>query len=194
MNEGDKWGPTRGQNMVYPFRHTNTSISVIQIYLGLSTPITHTSTTMANHPLIMAHLLRLIESTYEQLEDEMAWLSNQSNLTAMILHNTQLEHRAHIEVLSDLSIHTEDAINRHLIIMMEPYHLDNLTPALHIEEQNRYVQLLRQRDQVQDTTLLHLIENHNECRLLDERLRELNFLGSLVTLAHLIKVDRQDLV
>ena len=149
---------------------------------------------MANHPLIVAHLLRLIESTYEQLEHEMTWLNNQSNLTAEILHNTQLEHQAHIEVLGDLHTHTEDAINRHLIIMMEPDHLDNLTPALHIEEQNHYIQLLRQRDQVQDATLLRLIDSHNECRLLDERLRELNFLGSLVTLAHLIKIDRQDLV
>ena len=144
--------------------------------------------------MIVAHLLRLIESTYEQLEHEMQWLNNQSNLTAEILQDTQVEHQAHIEAWGNLHTYIDNAINRHLVIMTEENHLDNLTPELHIEEQNRYVQLLRQRDEIQDATLLRVIDNHNEVRLLDERLRELNFLGSLVTLAHLIKIDRQDLV
>ena len=149
---------------------------------------------MANYPDLLAHQLRLINSTYEQLEDEMTWLTNQSTLTAGILHQLQLDYQADVEVLEGLHNRASLAVNQHLAVMMQPYHLDQLTPALHVQEQETYNQLLRQRDQIQDATLRRFVGHHNDCLRLDTRLREINFWSSLITLAHLIKVDRQDLV
>ena len=149
---------------------------------------------MANHPDLLAHQLRLINSTYEQLEDEMTWLANQSNLTAEILHQVQLDYQADVEVLEGLYHQANLAVNQHLMVMTQPFHLDQLTPALHVQEQEVYNQLLGQRDQTQDAALRRFVGHHNDCRRLDARLREINFWSTLVTLAHLIKVDRQDLV
>ena len=149
---------------------------------------------MANHPDLLAHQLRLINSTYEQLEDEMTWLNNQSNLTVEILHQVQLDYQTDMEVLEGLHNQANLAVNQHLTVMLQPYHLDQLTPALHVQEQEVYNQLLRQRDQIQDAALRRFVGHHNDCHRLDTRLREINFWSSLITLAHLIKVDRQDLV
>jgi len=149
---------------------------------------------MAQHFNLDAYLHRLTNSTYEQLEDEMVYWTHQSNHTAEVLHNVQLDYEVDMEALGDISIQADIAVNRHLIIMLQPDHLDQLDPELHIQEQQLYNQLLRQQDHIRDEILHRVVEHHHDCRLLTDRLREINFLSSLITLAHLIKVDRQDLV
>jgi len=192
MNEGDEWGTIKRSNPVYPFstflliNHNHCRFRSDNFAISLPN--------MADNFNLELHMDVLDTFTYEQLEQEKESLMLQANQLTEL--QQQLEHVYNEEAVAmvDIRIELGGLIVHSLERMGHPNYLDQTDPMAYLQDQQAYNQLLDTRDTLDENLEQLRLDHRQDIILIQRELRHVNFLSSLATLTHLIKVERQDLV
>jgi len=149
---------------------------------------------MDDHFNINQHMDILDTFTYEQLEQEKEDLIQQANQVSE--QQQVLEHGYNQEalVLVNIRIELGELIVQMLERMRQPNYLDETDPFTYVQDQQAYNHLLDTRETLDNDLEQLRLDHRQDIAFLQRHLRHINFLSSLVTLTHLIKVERQDLV
>ena len=183
--------------MVYPFHYIKQTITVVLSYSGNTHPDYCSSqlhSTMAQQVNFDDYLAIISLYTYEQLEHEQARLRERSAQLAQSRRTADADFAGEVALFNHIIDGLNESIDQQMERMAHQDYLDHIDAEQHIQEQHTFNHLLNLREEM-DAALETCRRNHRrEALFLNEQAREIFLLSALATWAHLIKIERQDLV